>query len=159
MIWLIERTILQSLGNVLLDEGWETFNLCISEPGIFKLADIETELFYQRQGKQYLAARVHLGGWLDISRSNCWQRTQKLKLRANDADWQVQCMTVGGCSVVAASFFRENWYRTMLRLGPIRWVCDGVTGVRAWGWGQRCEKGLKKANIVNIMIFIFNNYK
>jgi hypothetical protein len=44
MVRPIERTILQSIGNVLLDSGLEIFNLCIGNPGIFKLADIETEL-------------------------------------------------------------------------------------------------------------------
>jgi len=48
-------------------------------------------------------------------------------------------MTAGGCSVAAASFFRENWYRTMVRLGPIRSVCDSVTGI----WAQPFEKCLK----------------
>ena len=48
MIRPIERTILPSVGDVLLDSGWEIFNVCISEPGIFELADIEAELLNHR---------------------------------------------------------------------------------------------------------------
>ena len=44
----METTILQSVGNVLFDSGWEVFDVCISNPGIFELADIKTELFYHR---------------------------------------------------------------------------------------------------------------
>ena len=48
MIRPIERTILQSVGNVLFDSGWEIIDVRISKPGIFELADIETELFDHR---------------------------------------------------------------------------------------------------------------
>ena len=44
MVRPIERTVLQSVGNISLDPGLEIFNLCIGPPGIFKIADIETEL-------------------------------------------------------------------------------------------------------------------
>jgi len=44
----IERAILRRVANVLFDSGWGVFNICISKPGIFKLADIETELFDHR---------------------------------------------------------------------------------------------------------------
>ena len=37
---------MQRIGNVLFDPGLEVFNLSISEPGIFELADIEAKLVY-----------------------------------------------------------------------------------------------------------------
>ena len=48
MIRPIEGTILQSVGNVLIDSRWEIMDVRISKPGIFELADIETELFNHR---------------------------------------------------------------------------------------------------------------
>src|SRR5258706_6720647 len=39
----METTILQGVRNVLLHSGWEISDACISEPGIFELADVETE--------------------------------------------------------------------------------------------------------------------
>ena len=45
MIRPIERTILQCIRNVLFDSGWEVTDVHIRKPRIFKLADIETELF------------------------------------------------------------------------------------------------------------------
>jgi len=44
MVRPMQTTILQGVGNVSFDLGWEIFYFCISEPGIFKLADVETEL-------------------------------------------------------------------------------------------------------------------
>jgi len=44
----IEGTILQSVGNVVSDSRWEIMDVRISKPGVFKLADIETELFGHR---------------------------------------------------------------------------------------------------------------
>jgi len=44
MVRPMERTILQGVRNVLLHSGWEIFDVCISDPGIFELANIETEL-------------------------------------------------------------------------------------------------------------------
>ena len=44
----VEAAILQGVGNVLFHSGWEIFNICVGEPGIFEIADIETELFYHR---------------------------------------------------------------------------------------------------------------
>ena len=44
MVRPMETTILQGVGNVLLNSGWEIFNVCISKPGIFELADVETKL-------------------------------------------------------------------------------------------------------------------
>ena len=44
MVRPMETTILQGIRNVLLHPGWEISDVCISEPGIFELADIETEL-------------------------------------------------------------------------------------------------------------------
>ena len=44
----MERTILQSVGNILFDPRWKVFNVCISNPGILELADIETKLFNHR---------------------------------------------------------------------------------------------------------------
>ena len=40
----METTILQGVRNVLFHSGWEIFNVCISETGIFELADVETEV-------------------------------------------------------------------------------------------------------------------
>ena len=40
----VETTILQGLRNVLLHSEWEILNICIRNPGIFELADVETEL-------------------------------------------------------------------------------------------------------------------
>ena len=48
MIHPIEATILQGIGNILFDSGREILNVCISESGIFKFADVETELFNHR---------------------------------------------------------------------------------------------------------------
>ena len=48
MIRPIERTILQCIGNVLFDSGWEIIDVRIRKPRIFELADIETELFDHR---------------------------------------------------------------------------------------------------------------
>ena len=44
MVQPMETTILQGIGNVLCHSEWEIPNICISEPGIFELADIEAEL-------------------------------------------------------------------------------------------------------------------
>ena len=44
MVRPMETTILQGIGNVFFNSGWEVFDICISEPGIFELADVETEL-------------------------------------------------------------------------------------------------------------------
>ena len=48
MVRPVETAILQGIGNVLFHSGWEVSNVCIGEPGIFKIADIETEPFYHR---------------------------------------------------------------------------------------------------------------
>ncbi len=40
----METTILQRVRNVLFHSGWEISDVCIGEPGIVELADIETEL-------------------------------------------------------------------------------------------------------------------
>ena len=42
MVRPIERTILQRVGNVLLDPGLEILNLSVGHPGILKIADTET---------------------------------------------------------------------------------------------------------------------
>jgi hypothetical protein len=44
MIGPIETAVLQSVGDVLFNSRFEIFDVCISEPGIFELADIETQL-------------------------------------------------------------------------------------------------------------------
>ena len=44
MVCPIAATIPQSVGNVLFGPGFKIFNVCIGEPRIFELADIETEL-------------------------------------------------------------------------------------------------------------------
>ena len=40
----METTILQGVRNVLFHSGWKIFDVCIGEPGIVELADVETEL-------------------------------------------------------------------------------------------------------------------
>ena len=40
----METTILQGVRNVLLHSGWEISDVCIGEPGIVELTDVETEL-------------------------------------------------------------------------------------------------------------------
>ena len=44
MVQPMETTVLQGVRNVLLHPGWEISNVCIGEPGIVELADVETEL-------------------------------------------------------------------------------------------------------------------
>jgi hypothetical protein len=44
MVRPMERTILQGVGNILFNAGWEIFNVFIGEPGILELANVETEL-------------------------------------------------------------------------------------------------------------------
>ena len=44
MVRPMETTILQGVRNILLHSGWEIFNVCIGEPGIFEAADVETEV-------------------------------------------------------------------------------------------------------------------
>ena len=40
----METTILQGVRNVLFDSGWEISDVCIGEPGIAELANVEMEL-------------------------------------------------------------------------------------------------------------------
>ena len=42
----METAILQGVGNVLIHSGWEVANVCIGEPRIFEITDIEAEPFY-----------------------------------------------------------------------------------------------------------------
>ena len=60
MVRPVETAILQGVGNVLFHSGWEVYNVCIGEPGIFEIADIETEPFYHRleAGDTLLCARL-----------------------------------------------------------------------------------------------------
>ncbi len=44
MVQPMETTILQWVRNVLFHLGWEISDVCIGEPGIVELADVETEL-------------------------------------------------------------------------------------------------------------------
>ena len=44
MVQPMETTILQGVRNIMFHSGWEVFNVCISKPGIFKIADVETQL-------------------------------------------------------------------------------------------------------------------
>ena len=44
MVQPVETTILQGVRNVMFHSGWEIFNICISKPGIFKIADVEMKL-------------------------------------------------------------------------------------------------------------------
>ena len=44
MVQPMETTILQGVRNILFHSGWEICNVCIGEPGIVELADVETEL-------------------------------------------------------------------------------------------------------------------
>ena len=48
MVRPVEAAILQGVGNVLLHSGREVSNVCIGDPGILEIADIEMELFYHR---------------------------------------------------------------------------------------------------------------
>jgi len=48
MVRPVETAILQGVGNVLLHSGWEVANVCVGEPGIFEIADIEAEPFHHR---------------------------------------------------------------------------------------------------------------
>ena len=48
MVRPVETAILQGVGNVLFHLGWEVSHVCIGEPGVFEIADIETEPFYHR---------------------------------------------------------------------------------------------------------------
>ena len=61
----IERTILQSIGNVLFDSGLEIYNILISPSRVFEVADIEAELInhrlHARNPKFHICrAEVHL---------------------------------------------------------------------------------------------------
>ena len=56
----MQTTVLQGVGNALLDLGWEIFNLCNSEPGIFKLTDVETEFCNHRLEASNLQLHVHI---------------------------------------------------------------------------------------------------
>ena len=44
MVQPMETTILQGVRNALLHSGWEIFNVRISKPGIFEIADVEAKL-------------------------------------------------------------------------------------------------------------------
>src|SRR5882757_4669610 len=44
MVRPMQTAILQGVRNVFVNSGREIFYVCISEPGIFELADVETEL-------------------------------------------------------------------------------------------------------------------
>ncbi len=44
MVQPIETTILQGVRNILFHLGWEILNVCISNPGIFEIANVETKL-------------------------------------------------------------------------------------------------------------------
>ena len=44
MVRPMETTILQGIRNVLFHSEWEIDDVCISDPGIVELADIETEV-------------------------------------------------------------------------------------------------------------------
>ena len=44
MVQPMETTILQGVRNVLFHPGCEIFDVCIGEPGIVELADVETEV-------------------------------------------------------------------------------------------------------------------
>jgi hypothetical protein len=65
MIWPIERTILQSVRNVLFDSGCEILNIRIREPGIFESTDIETELFNHRLHASNAQLYVRVS-WIDL---------------------------------------------------------------------------------------------
>jgi len=44
MVQPIDTTILQGVRNVLFHLGWKILNICISKPGIFKIANVEAKL-------------------------------------------------------------------------------------------------------------------
>jgi len=60
MVQPMETAILQGVGNALFHSGWEISNVCIGEPGVFEIADIETEPFYHRlkAGNTLLCVRL-----------------------------------------------------------------------------------------------------
>jgi len=58
MIRPIQRTILQSVGNILFDSQGEIFDIRISKSGIFELANIETELLSHRLQTGHCQLRV-----------------------------------------------------------------------------------------------------
>ena len=44
MVQPMETTILQGVRNILFHSGWEISDVCIGQPRIVELADVETEL-------------------------------------------------------------------------------------------------------------------
>ena len=60
MVRPMETAILQGVGNVFFHSGWEISNVCIGEPGIFEIADIETEPLYHRLEAVDTLLRVRL---------------------------------------------------------------------------------------------------
>src|SRR5258706_882064 len=44
MVQQIVTHILQGVRDVLYHSGWEILNICISKPGIFEIANVETKL-------------------------------------------------------------------------------------------------------------------
>ena len=60
MVQPMETTILQGVRNVLFHSGWEICDVCISKPGIFEIADVETKLssHYSEASDPQLHVRV-----------------------------------------------------------------------------------------------------
>ena len=44
MVQPMKTTILQGIRDILFHSGWEISNVCVGEPGILELANVETEL-------------------------------------------------------------------------------------------------------------------
>ena len=60
MVQPTEATVLQGVRDVLCHPEWEISNICISEPGIFELADVETELRGHRLEARNPQLHVHV---------------------------------------------------------------------------------------------------
>ena len=58
----METTILQGVRNVRFHSPWEIFDVCIREPGIFELADVETELCDHRLEASNSQLHFHITG-------------------------------------------------------------------------------------------------
>ena len=60
MLRPMETTILQGVRNIRFHSEWEISEICISEPGIFELADVETELCSHHSEASNSQLHVHV---------------------------------------------------------------------------------------------------
>jgi len=56
----MERAILQGVRNILFHLRWEIFDVCIGDPGIFELSNVETELRIHRLEASNPQLHVHV---------------------------------------------------------------------------------------------------